>query len=516
MAPFIKPRQEALEIRRILSVFLAQNIRNPHGELVSATSLVLPPEGTQVESIAPQLTGIRRSYLQALQAHIAARESYNQLSMRVEADTIKVKRRNQREIEKHDHISAPTFHEFLYEQRRYQKLIILRDSLELLANKDAAKPDYLDTESIMETCTPPPELPPTYSTDLLALVEDETQSLVSTLEKAVLRAQNAFENEKTLLTKAKEKYQCKALTEAANTRISALHQTRDELIEWLEVRLASPTQVDDPTEGLPMSIPEGCTLDIDQRIKNIQEKYNNYLEARKTLLAFMSDRRGLAMRILPVLQEESSIPRPQTSEIAKSDQEAQSVLPIITQYLIPAANEQANFHQHESHLSRSLVNEEQETIRTLEILAEESHLLSKYQPPTPVPPFQKACAGLSSKSLHSQELLRSREARTVTQVQGWASAASAARSLQESTIEDSLRYGEKEAFTAKNVLRELQGMLGFQRDHDKAEGLELKIDTRGGGSRKETLSKETKHSKGVWAGLNGKLGIDDNKAIERS
>lgn len=516
LAPFIKPRQEALEIRRILSIFLAQNIRNPHGEFVSATSLVLPPEGTQVGFIAPQLAGIRRSYLEALQAHIAARESYNHLSMRVEEDTIKAKRRKQREIEHHDHIPANIFHDYLYKQRRYQKLIILRDSLELLAYKDAAKPDYLDPRIIMDKLTPPPELPPTYSTNLLALVEDETQSLVSKLEKAVLRAQNALENEKVLLTKAKERYQCKALAEVANTRISALHRTRDELIEWLESRLASPSQVDDPSEELPIPISEDRTLDIDQRIEYIHGKYSDYLEARKTLLAFMSDRSGLAIKMLPVLQEESSAPLTQTREIAKSAQEAKSVLPALTQYLIPAANDQVNFLEHESHLSRSLVNEEQETIRALEILAEESHLLSKHQISAPIPPFQKECAGLSLKSLHSQGLHRIREARTITQAQGWASAASAARSLQESAIEDPLRYGEKEAFAAKNVLQELQEMLGFRRDHDEVEGPEIKIDTRDAGTRKDMLPKEIKHSKGVWAGLNGKLGIDDNKARERS
>ena len=398
LAPFIKPRQEAAQTRRILSIFLDQNIHNPHGESDLPIVLASPPEGTQVGLIAPQLTGIRRSYLKALQAYIRARESYDQLSTRLEEDRIKAKRREQRETESCDHVSAITLYDLLHEQRRYQKLIILRDVLEQLAHKETAEPDYLDSGSLIKSLTLPPEVPTTFSTPLLSLVEDETEALVSNLEKAVLRARGAFENEKSLLVKAKEKYDSQAIVEGAHARISALHRTRDELINWLELRLAS-TDDDSLEEPRPLT-PESVTLDIDQRIKHIQEKYHCYLDARKSLLAFMSERRDFVQKTPPITQEELAPPPllPPKKEIVERKHEANKVLPYLTEYLIPQANQQRTSLQCESHLVRSLINENQATIQALEVLADESHLLSRYPIPAPDPSFQKELASPSSMS----------------------------------------------------------------------------------------------------------------------
>lgn len=512
LGPFIKPRQESLEIRKILSVFLAQNIRNPYGQLISATSLVVPPEGTQVRLIAPQLTGTRRSYLKALQAHITARDCYNKLATNVDEVAIKVKRQTQRELEKYEYHSTITCDDLLREQRRYRKIIILRDTLDLLAKKATAKPDYLGMKSILEEITPLPEVSATTVTQPLSIAEDETQALVLKLEKAVLRAQNAFESEKSLLAEAKEKFKTKTLLEDTDTRILALHRTRAELIDWLELQLASTSQANDPSEEWfeesPISPLDGRTLDTEQRLKHIQETYDEYLEARKSLLALMLERRGSALKIPPALQEQSATPILQSDETTKSTQEANLVLPYLTEHLIPAATAQASFLQHESHLSNSLINENKQTIRILEILAEESHLLSNHSQSTTNPPSQKEFPRSSSKSLHSKGTHKVSESRTITQARGWALAASAARSSQEETIRAPLEYGEKEVIVAKGILQDLQDMLGIAHD-EEAEDLDPRTDVRDKDSSKTTLPQDSKRSKGFWAGLDGKLGIDD-------
>ncbi len=506
LAPFIKPRQEAIEIRRILTVFLAQNISNPHGELLSATSLFLPPEGAQVRRIPPQVTGIRRSYLKALQAHLASRECYNHVAKGAEKDTVKARRREQREIEKHDCLSAATSADLLREKRRHKKLTILRDSLHLLANKDAAKPDYLDIESISEKCTHPPEVPPSSTTGLLGIAETEAQAVILKLEKAVLRAHNAVENEKIQLAQAKETFHSNALPECVDARTLALHRTRDELINWLELRLASTALVDDSPEELPISSQAGSGVDINERVQYIQEKYNAYLDARKSLCAYMSYRAELGPKPPPGAQEGFALALPQPSKAAgNTTQDASLVLPYLSGHLIPTANTHVALLQHESHLSRSLINGEKETIKNLEILAEESNLLSKYQQSASNSPLRRE---LSPDSLHSKESCKSVKARTITQIRDWVTAASAERSSQEKTIETALQHGEEESDIASNILQRLQDMVGVEQH---AHGAEEQTNKRGDYPRHKTLTKGEEQSRGVWAGFDGKLGIESKE-----
>lgn len=512
LAPYIKSRQEALDIRRILSVFLAQHIYDPYGDLNLATTLALPSEGTQVRLIAPQLTGIRRSYLHALQAHIKAQEAYSQLSARLADNKIRAKRQDQRETENHEQISTITLHNLLHEQCRYQKLNILRNALGLLANQDAAQSDYLNVNHFLKKSSSPPEVPSTFSTPLIYAAEDETQALILTLEKAVLQAQNAFENEKLLLDEAKKNYRNQMARRGPDAKVSALHRVKDELINWLELRLMSINQADNPPETLPISSPEAFVSDIHQRVEHIQSQYHKYLDARKNLLLYMSsDRRNSVQKISPT-SKEVVLPLSPKHEIARDAHEANLVLPYLTEYFIPNADHTKAVNLHSSHLSRSLRTEVQETERTLHVLAAESHLLSKYQSSAADPSFRKDLASQGPAHFHPKGTIKSSTAHIVTQAQGWAHAASAARSAQGKAFEEILQCGEQEANDASNILQELQEMVGLQHDKNRAHRRDPKLIAPNQDSSKTKFSDDDdRNSKGVWAGFSGKLGIDEQR-----
>ena len=521
LAPYIKTRQEALRIRRILSLYLAQSIDGGPGNPLSLTSLAVPREDAQVKRIPPGFSGLRRNYLKALQAHIKAREEFNQLVRGPDEASLHALRQEQHKSEKEAATHVETSLGLLSAQQKYQKLRILQDYLDKLSQKDAAQADYLSVEKILKGVPQAPELPSPAIRENLAASET-TQELTLRLEKAVLRAKNALETEKRLLAHLKSQQQAEEGSEnpkptSISAQVSALTRTRDELVNWIEQQLAQSSQAEDTLNDLPKSIRKKIPLDVDQRRKDIEAKYEEYLQARQSLIALVS------ARSLPSLEKSVTKQDISTSDHQnKSPEEPISkvslILPYLTEHIIPAKNAQQGFLQQELHLSKTLADQERKTVHMLERLADESHLLSNYPFLAAQPRFQNAVAALGSKSrpklARTGDLGARREAHIVSQARAWAFAASAAKSAKDKEIQERLDHAEKNVGIAKERLQELNEILGVDPE-PQGEGEGSRAEDLVGKSKRKALKKPIDNrGLGIWAGLDGNFRVpgDSHKA----
>lgn len=526
LAPYIKTRQEALRIRRILSVFLAQNIEGT--KPLSRTSLAVPSEDARIRGIPAEVSGIRKKYLKALQTHIKAREEYDQFVQGPDEDTLKAMRHEQQQIDDDASAHVATYLDLLQSQRMYQKLSILQDYLDLLAQKHASKSDYLTVESILKEISQPPELLSfsiTESSSRTTSSEDTIQALTLHIEKAVLRAQNAVEKERRLLAQVKREQQHEANSDIncpdMSAEIFALGETRDELISWIEQKLADGNQWEDSLDKGSILDRERTSLDVGQRKKAIEAKYEDYLQTRKSLVDLMSERRALPTHKLVTKQEDSTfIPKSKSNET--SAYEASLVLPYLTEYIIPASTAQKGFLQQESHLSKTLADQSRETVKVLQRLADESHLLSNYPLLAMQPRFQKTVAAIGSRlrpstSGTTESGIRP-EAQSVTQARAWAFAATAARSTKYDELQERLDHGDEQLEIAKRRIKELKEILGVGSEggtQDEDEDLWMENVQRSKQKPGETRGVGGKGSLGIWAGLDGNISINDDKTKDK-
>lgn len=522
LAPYIKTRQEALRIRRILSVFLAQNIDGT--KPLSRISLAVPGEDARIRRIPPEATGIRKKYLKALQAHVKAREEYEQFVQGPDEYPLKAIHQEQQQIDDDASAHVATYLDLLRAQRKYQKLRILQDYLDLLAQKDAAKSDYLTVESILKEISQPPELLSTASAEITSRItssEQTTPALTLRLEKAVLRAQNAVERERQLLTKVKSEYEANSGDSNCpdtSAEIFALSETRDELISWIEQNLAEGNQSEDSLDKDSIVDRERTSLDVDQSKKALEAKYEDYLQTRKSLVDLISERRALPTHKLVEKQEDATL-NPKSKSNKTGTYEASLVLPYLTEYIIPTSTAQKGFLKQESHLSKTLADQSRESVNILQRLADESHLLSNYPLLATQPRSQDTVAALGSRPRPTASGRTESgilpEARSVTQARAWSFAATAARSAKHDELQERLDHGDKHLEIAKRRIKELKEILGAESEEEgmKDEDEDLRMEKGTKKSKQKPVKKREVSgggSLGIWAGLDGNISLNDD------
>jgi hypothetical protein len=509
LKPFIKTRQEVLHIRRVLSLYFASHIEGlPNGDL-SPISLATPGSQVRVKRIPPELTGVRRDYLLALQAHIKAKEKYALLTKQIENLSILD---SQDDLLKSDHdtsAAVSTYLDLFEARQKHEKLRILQSYVDLLAKKDAAQPEYLTLASVNNEVGPAPE--PTFTPETnksgSASHDANIQALTTRLEKALLQANRGLQRQRILLAEAKEKYQNTTTCEpSGDAKIHALTRTRDELVTWLEEQLAKVNETEDNSKPEAPSSPAEETIDIEQRKVAIQKLYKDYLDIRKSLISLASKPRTVqSLENINMNEgEERNTPEPSQPEPIS---EASILLPYLTEHLIPAFDAQTALFHEQTHISRAASHQTKATDRMLQKLADESYLLANHPIPSTKP--------RSQNTITEPKLLPSSpfgvisgtkgEADIVEKARAWAFAANAARTAQNEAIGRKLRGGEEHAAAAKSTLGEMENLLGG--DVEGEEGGEEDIWIEGKG-RKESR----RRGEGVWTGVDGSIGIGKGRA----
>lgn len=530
LAPYIKTRQEALRIRRILSLYLTSHIRSVDGELINNVVLSAPGGAVQVPKVPIELSGLRKDYLRALRANIRARNEYRQLTRdAVDAESDATRQLgppyNRTAEDKAEQLS--TYLSLLQERRKYEKLSILQDYLEILNKKDVAASDYLSIDRMEKELPLMPEPPVAASWSVSS--NDNTEKLIHRLERAVLRAKHALENEKNLIAKLKDEQRTQSrqieATDAESPagsgsggKVAALCRTRDELISWMEEQLAKSSQTnEDASPEVSDRNLESEDCDIELRKAAIAAKYEQYLESRKGMIAAASGTVSYQGQGAGGKEQQQSVDSQVESNRKHNDQQASLVLPYLTEYLIPSARAQKAFLQQEAHIATSLSKQQDLTMQLLNRLANESHLLPNYPLLSRQPRFKNAVAALGPKQLSAPV----HESRSTYEARAWAFAADAARSATHEIVEQRLEHGFTHVKNAQVVLHEIRELLGSNGVDEGGRGEAIETDDMGViGSTiskrhppKRKVAAQRGHQ-GIWSGLNGKVGLGSARPVE--
>ncbi|KAA6416119.1 MAG: hypothetical protein FRX48_00838 [Lasallia pustulata] len=518
LAPYIKTRHEALRIRRILSLYLTSHIKSADGEVVNNVILSAPGGAVQVPKVPIELSGLRKDYLRALQANIKARNEHKELTRdAVDAKSGAASHSRptySRGVEDRAE-RLGTYLSLLQERRVYEKLSILRDYLEILGKKGVATPEYLSTDRMRNDLPPMPEAP---SVALRSVSPDsDTEILIHRLERTVLQAKHALETEKSLIAKLKDEQETKATSVESpavvpelGSKVAALCRTRDELIKWMEEQLAKSSQMNEDASLKDSDLNlKGEDGDIDERKAAVAVKYEQYMEARKGMIAAASEVVSNEGQGEGDKEDQVVDPHIETDR-QDNDQQATWILPYLTEYLIPSAGSQKAFLQQESHIAKTLSTQQNLTTQLLDRLANESHLLPNYPLLARQPRFKNSVAALGSKQL-SPPL---HESRSVYEARAWAFAADAARSATHEVVQERLEHGFTYVENARDVLDELRKVLGSDCVDEEGRGESIDLDDM---AVSETMVKRRqppkskmparRGSEGIWSGMNGKVGL---------
>lgn len=533
LSPYISTRQEALQIRRTLTVYLTSLLKDEGTARRSPLSLAVPGVDIQHLEIPSEASGLLKEYLKEMQAHLIARREFCAVTAQGQdhppSNSYISPLTNATPTGDGAEASAmPTYLALLRQRRRYEKLRILRDYMDVLLTKPAAKAGYLNIAKFQ--LDPLPVLPVQQPAGLMVSsrsLKESVDELVLRLEKAVLRAKNKLENEQKLFMRIKARQQSGHGIESAErftpadreSRGHALHQTRQELINWVEQEL-SKTDVAPDTSEPQVGInhrPQPASKDTEQRILEIQSQYGEYIEARKNCLATVAE----ATSMPSTVSEDHALASSNLAEQSGTVNGAccSGLLDSYMRLLVPL-NLQRLIAQQKTYMTSTLAKEHEATIQLLNRLADESHLLSAYPLLVTDSRFQKITAALGSKlsSIHLDARSGSgTQTKTIEMASRWAFAANAAKTTAQDALEEKIAQGTDHMGNAQEVLSEVVELLGQRArvtSAEKQSSIEDEDDDIWAPSTSSRVRKGTHKPKvgnkdsprNIWHGLRGDLG----------
>jgi hypothetical protein len=494
LAPYVKSRQEALQIRQALTYYLRSFVvfnDQPNDPAQSHLSLCAPTDAVaDVNRIPTDLPGLRKDYLKALAVNVAARKEFASASENVAS----LRRQRATPNRPNDELQEPgaelrDYLALLRDRRRHAKLQVFQQYLEEIKSRDTGDLGDIGIEGGQSVL-------PEVDAEGQNSNGTELDELVHSLERAVVRAKTQLDRQKQLFekTKAQHDFRPKSQTNVSpDAKAHALQKTRDELVQWVEERLVGQGNPDESLlQELPPEEIEAAQQDLEDRKAQIAEQYTVYLQARRELL----DAASRACQAVNVAPKPSS--RPNKPDLVPAEIPPPTPIDILSyanENLVPLSKSQKSLALQTSYLSGLLSKEKFTTLRALNRLSDESHLLPEY-------PFQarrpKHALNPRAKTQPEQD-----SDEVVSLAEAWAFASDAAGVSGRDYVQSKLALGTEVAQDARRTLIDVYGILNQDLDEVIDPRRDASISTRGrGGSRIE------KRLKGPWVRLDGEVGVE--------
>lgn len=485
ISPYIRSRQEAAHIRRVLTLHLKSHIDDSGGStllppisLVSSSTTLLPSAGKS--------HGLHKEYLRALKANVKAQQEYDRLSKSPITFSDKDKTA--------DDVSLNPYLSLVKQKQKLERLRILRDYVEGLSSKSSAVTSFLDEPSA--TKSGPPRLPANLITSSHIAQSSfvNLPDLIQDLEKDVLRAKITLQSEKKSLEKveADQKRAQRRMSGShapdSNQIMKALNRTRNELINWVEVELGKAGDIeDDAAEPAPEAVSAKM---IEKAVNEVRAKYAKYIDARRHFIDVA--KKPTVPPIEAAVDETdemaANVPAPGNDEMVR----------FMTPYLLEllaVQEEQKSLTQQRSHLTMSLAKHNKETLQMFDRLAEESHLLAKYPAST---------GGMASTFAAEMGMAVKETPGVSHKAKEWTQAAESAGLDTMEAVCVSIDEGRAAIEKARKVLGSLEDMLGYDIQNGEDAGDETDI-----WMQEVNKSPEKPARRNVWSAIDGNLGALD-------
>ncbi|KAH7364573.1 hypothetical protein BKA65DRAFT_491640 [Rhexocercosporidium sp. MPI-PUGE-AT-0058] len=476
--PYVKQREEAAQIRRVLASHLSSHVsKNTDNSLSRPLSLV--DTDCKVDGASHGVRGLQKEYLRCVRANVKAQSDYAQSS-----------RQHRRGFEDNgrepdaahaDRAVSPmeSFIDLVSQRQKHERLRIIQDYLDVLSQKPAATTEHLDPQLVLRDVDTLPKMPSeilTGSGTTQNLAGVDLKELVDQLEKSVLRAKMLLKREQILL--AKIKADSAITTGGHGSRLEAVGMTRSTLINWIEAELSragesSPESVSQD----PVSPDKRGKHFIESELTSIQRQYARYTKARQALITAVTGNLGLPD--MSSAEEEEDL---QSKEPPYNSNSMEVTHPYLEE-MISISNEQKATIQQKSHLTISLSKQLKEANQGLDRLADESHLL----PAHPMPAARTQRKGLEGPISFGDEISNHEKPDSSLRARAWVYAAQSATGTTKDAVSEKLEEGNRALDAAQRTLLELQDLLGLERESSSRKGAQKSLD--------------------IWAVLDGNLGV---------
>lgn len=443
--------------------------------------------------------GLQRDYLKALHAAIKAQREYESTSQKQTENETKAAQasglNDGSRLEQH--LAAIKL------RRKQDRLQTLGNYLDLLGQKAAASPDFVQPEEVFKGTRRLPDVPKTVMSGFTVdndSAKSDLKALVDRLEKAVLRSKLLLKKEEQLLEEVKSRSTATPGSISDGAKLAALNATRNELISWMETELGKASAADEfpaqEAEEGGRAEAKADKVTTEEQLALIKERYASYISARKALIHLIAQSPKLSIKPpekAPGLAEsESAPPAPSTHLIT----------PYIKNLLSIAHEQKASLAQ-KSHLNGVLAKQTEETSKALSRLAEESQLLPDH-------PTRRRNGGhgggLPDKSDHEITSLAI----------PWVSAADSAKLATLEAVAEKIEEGQITLEGSTKYLAEIDQLLGrnivIQDESANGDATEDDIwlaetQTPRKGSKAPPKSDAAAEHRDVWSLLDGNLGL---------
>ncbi|KZZ93171.1 hypothetical protein AAP_02637 [Ascosphaera apis ARSEF 7405] len=295
LSPYVRSRQEALEIRRTIATFLSSQVVPPTACGNSHLSACTPYGVSEVKSVPAQVEDqIYAEYLAALQANVHANREYHRL--------IESYRKDREEYEALNNVKGvtsglQTYAYLLQSRREKEKFEIYREYLGQLTQLEGSQYGYL---SLSDEQAQVSQLSQNLASHIgqhdgaLGDKKEDVDSLIHRLERAVIqaKAEAQFEAEKLFRIEGRGSTSQVLHSDLScqQSKVRALLRTRDELVQWVEDALTMSTTEDEKFHADNILKDDLDTSHLRQDGKAfVMEQYDAYLESRKMLLSTITE-----------------------------------------------------------------------------------------------------------------------------------------------------------------------------------------------------------------------------------
>lgn len=367
LQPYIKTRQEVEHVRRGLQASFPVSTLDTARKSYSET----PEPGG--------LTGVRKAYLQALQAHRVAQERYDALKTELE----QLSRSEPTPGGAQGNTTAfltESYVPLIRQRERRRKLAIVEKTL---AKITAAGGDTVVESFDKVAKREVGELPHPPSTSGYADRELESDYDLTRLKKAILSTKRELEEHEELSAQAN------GIAEGdinPHADLKALQKTHSELTAWMENQLAMISDVDSTKDGSSSTYSAADNSAGEEAafsLSDIENLYKQYLDSRQRLLRVVShqERQDSSPSSSPdTARHRSTSPTTPTTTTTTLDSDpslpapSELILPYLSR-LTSTKQTSQSLSQQTTHLRRQLTLAETQTQDILTRLADESHLV---------------------------------------------------------------------------------------------------------------------------------------------
>lgn len=367
LQPYIKTRQEVEHVRRGLHASFPVSTLDTARKSYSET----PEPGG--------LTGVRKAYLQALQAHRVAQERYDALKTELEQLSRSEPTPGGAQGNKTAFLTE-SYVPLIRQRERRRKLAIVEKTL---AKITAAGGDTVVESFDKVAKREVGELPHPPSTSGYADRELESDYDLTRLKKAILSTKRELEEHEELSAQAN------GIAEGdinPHADLKALQKTHSELTAWMENQLAMISDVDSTKDGSSSTYSAADNSAGEEAafsLSDIENLYKQYLDSRQRLLRVVShqERQDSSPSSSPdTTRRRSTSPTTPTTTTTTLDSDpslpapSELILPYLSR-LTSTKQTSQSLSQQTTHLRRQLTLAETQTQDILTRLADESHLV---------------------------------------------------------------------------------------------------------------------------------------------